>query len=72
MEVVIGEASHTLEDVARLGPGTIIELNTLAGEPVSLRISGREIAKGEVVVIDENFGIRVTETVDGSSEQSEA
>ena len=67
LEVVLGEAAHTVEEIAQIAAGTIIELHSLAGEPVSLRVSGREIAKGEVVVIDENFGIRVTETVDETS-----
>jgi flagellar motor switch protein FliN/FliY len=64
LEVVLGETSHTVEEIAKIGPGTIIELRSLAGEPVSLRAAGREIAKAEVVVIDENFGVRVTSVVD--------
>jgi flagellar motor switch protein FliN/FliY len=60
LEVVLGEASHSLEDVSTLGEGSIIELNTLAGEPVQLRAGGELVAYGEVVVIDENFGLRVT------------
>jgi len=61
LEVVIGETSHTVEEIAHLAEGSIIELDRLAGEPVSLRAAGNEIARAEVVVIDENFGVRITE-----------
>jgi flagellar motor switch protein FliN/FliY len=47
-----------------MGEGTVIELDKLAGEPVDVLVNGQLIAKGEVVVIDENFGVRVTEIVD--------
>ena len=60
LEVVLGATSSTVEQIAAFGPGTIIELDALAGEPVSLRAAGKEIATGEVVVIDESFGIRIT------------
>jgi flagellar motor switch protein FliN/FliY len=46
-----------------MGEGTIIELDKLAGEPVDILVNQKLIAKGEVVVIDENFGVRVTEIV---------
>jgi flagellar motor switch protein FliN len=68
LQVVLGETSHTVEEIAEIGAGTIIELHSLAGEPVSLRAAGREIAKAEVVVIDENFGVRVTSVVTDDSE----
>lgn len=61
LEVVLGGANPTIDDVMKMGPGTIIELDRIAGEPVTIRISGRDVGKGEVVVIDENFGVRVTE-----------
>jgi flagellar motor switch protein FliN/FliY len=61
VEVVLGETSLRLEDFAGIGPGSILELDRICGEPVDLVASGKKIAKGEVVVIDENFGIRVTE-----------
>jgi flagellar motor switch protein FliN len=48
-----------------LGPGSIITLNRLAGEPVDLLVNGKPIARGEVVVIDEEFGLRVTEVSTG-------
>ena len=63
MEVVLGKTEITVEDIAKLGEGTILELDRLAGEPVDLVAAGERIARGEVVVIDENFGIRLTEIV---------
>ena len=52
-----------IKEILGLGEGSIIELEKLAGEPVDLLVNGKLIAKGEVVVIDENFGVRVTEIV---------
>jgi flagellar motor switch protein FliN/FliY len=63
LEVVLGEASLSVKELGSVGPGSIIELGSIAGEPVELRASGRAIALGEVVVIDESFGIRVTEVL---------
>lgn len=63
LQVVLGTTEATLEQLSSLGQGTIIELDKLAGEPVDLIAAGIVVAKGEVVVIDENFGIRVTEMV---------
>jgi flagellar motor switch protein FliN len=61
LEVVLGSKEYPIKDLTKIGPGTVLELNELAGEPVELRASGSVIAYGEVVIIDENFGIRVTE-----------
>ncbi|MAG13632.1 MAG: flagellar motor switch protein FliN [Spirochaetales bacterium] len=63
VEVVIGTTELTLSDLASLGEGSIIELSALAGEPVLMKAGGQNFAKGEVVVIDECFGIRLTELV---------
>ena len=52
-----------MEEVLALGPGSVIELNKLAGEPVDVLVNDRLIARGEVVVVDENFGVRVTEVI---------
>jgi flagellar motor switch protein FliN/FliY len=46
-----------------MGEGTVLELDKLAGEPVDILVNGKLIARGEVVVIDENFGVRVTEII---------
>ena len=61
LQVVLGETECRLEEIASLGVGSIIELKKFAGEPMDLLAAGERIAKGEVVVIDENFGIRITE-----------
>ncbi len=61
LEVVLGSTTLAVEEAATIQPGTIIQLDSLAGEPVTLVASGEPVAKGEVVIIDENFGIRVTE-----------
>jgi len=63
LAVEIGRTRMTLGDTLGLGPGSIITLNRMAGEPVDLLVNGRPIARGEVVVIDEEFGLRVTEVV---------
>lgn len=68
IQVVLGGTEWPLSDVANIGEGTIIELDTLAGTPVDIVAAGTLIAKGEVVVIDENFGVRVTEVVDEPEE----
>ena len=63
MEVTVelGRTKKTIKDILSMGEGTIIELDKLAGEPVDILVNHKPIAKGEVVVIDENFGVRVTE-----------
>lgn len=63
MTVELGRATMTIRDILSLGEGSIIELQKLAGEPVDLLVNGKLIAKGEVVVIDENFGVRVTDII---------
>ncbi len=59
--VELGRASKRVREVLALSPGSIVELSKLAGEPVDLLVNGRLIAKGEVVVIDENFAVRITD-----------
>lgn len=68
MTVELGRTKKYVKDILSLGEGSIIELDKLAGEPVDLLVNGKLIAKGEVVVIDENFGVRVTDIV-GPSER---
>ncbi len=67
LQVMLGETRRTVLEISTIGEGTIIELGALAGEPVDLLAAGEKIAKGEVVVIDENFGIRVTELLDNEN-----
>ncbi|MCD6550655.1 flagellar motor switch phosphatase FliY [Thermotoga sp.] len=61
--VELGRTRMTLKRVLEMIPGSIIELDKLTGEPVDILVNGKLIARGEVVVIDENFGVRVTEIV---------
>ena len=63
MTVELGRTRKLVKDILGMGEGTIIELDKLAGEPVDILVNRKLIAKGEVVVIDENFGVRVTEIV---------
>jgi flagellar motor switch protein FliN/FliY len=65
LAVEIGRTHMTIRETLALGPGSIVTLNRLAGEPVDLLVNGKPIARGEVVVIDEEFGLRVTEVVAG-------
>lgn len=59
--VELGRTKRTVKDILELTSGSIIELDKLAGEPVDILVNNRHIAKGEVVVIDENFGVRITD-----------
>ena len=61
LAVELGRTRLTVRDVLALGPGSIVELDRLAGEPVDIAVNGTRIAKGEVVVVDEKFAVRVTE-----------
>jgi len=63
MTVELGRTKKLIKEILSMGEGTIIELDKLAGEPVDILVNHKLIAKGEVVVIDENFGVRVTEIV---------
>jgi flagellar motor switch protein FliN len=61
--VEIGRTRMTIGEALKLSPGSVIGLNRLAGDPVNLLVNGKPIARGEVVVVDEEFGLRVTEVV---------
>lgn len=61
--VELGRTNKTIKEILEFTPGTIIELNKLAGEPIDVLVNGKYVAKGEVVVIEESFGIRVTEII---------
>jgi len=61
--VELGKTKKLIKDILELSEGSIIELDKLAGEPVDILANGKYIAKGEVVVIDENFGVRITDIV---------
>lgn len=59
--VELGRTKKTIKEILDLSTGSIVELDKLAGEPVEIQVNGHFLAKGEVVVIDENFGVRITE-----------
>jgi len=61
--VELGRTSMLIKDVLELSPGSVLELNKLAGETVDIFVNHSLIAKGEVVVINENFGVRITEII---------
>jgi flagellar motor switch protein FliN/FliY len=63
LAVEIGRTRMTIRDTLGIAPGSLIALDRIAGEPVDLLVNGRRIARGEVVAIDEEFGLRVTEVV---------
>ena len=64
--VELGQATVTIRDLLELGQGSILPLDRRAGEPVDVLVNGQRLARGEVVVIDEDFGIRVTDVVSRS------
>lgn len=61
--VELGRTTKSIADILDMAPGTIIELDKIAGEPIDILVNGKFVAKGEVVVIEESFGIRVTEII---------
>jgi flagellar motor switch protein FliN/FliY len=65
VSVEVGRTTMTIRETLAISPGSIISLDRMAGEPVDLLVNGRRIARGEVVAVDEEFGLRVTEIVAG-------
>lgn len=61
VSIELGHTKMSISDILALGPGSVVELNKLAGEPVDVLVNYKIVAKGEVVVIDENFGVRITQ-----------
>jgi flagellar motor switch protein FliN/FliY len=61
VSVEVGRTTMTIRETLAIAPGSIIPLDRMAGEPVDLLVNGRRIARGEVVVVDEEFGLRITE-----------
>lgn len=61
--VELGRTSKSIKEILDFTPGTIIELNRIAGEPIDVLVNGKYVAKGEVVIIEESYGIRITEIV---------
>lgn len=66
ISVVLGRTKKSIKDILSLGTGSLIELEKLAEEPVEILVNGKNIAYGEVVVVDENFGVRITSIASNS------
>jgi flagellar motor switch protein FliN/FliY len=64
--VELGRSQRKIKDILEFSPGTVVELDKLAGDPIDVLVNGKRVAKGEVVVVDENFGIRITEIVNAN------
>ena len=67
--VELGRTTKSISDILDFGPGKIIELNRIAGEPIDVLVNGKYVAKGEVVVIEESFGVRITEIVNATKRE---
>ncbi len=63
VKVEMGRTKLLVNEIIQFGQGTVIELHKLAGEPLDMYVEGRLVARGELVVINENFGFRVTEII---------
>jgi flagellar motor switch protein FliN/FliY len=63
LAVEVGRTTMTIRETLAIMPGSIISLDRMAGEPVDLLVNGRRIARGEVVAVDEEFGLRITEVI---------
>lgn len=61
--VELGRTTKSISEILEFSPGTIIELDRIAGEPIDVLVNGKFVAKGEVVVIEESFGVRITEII---------
>jgi len=70
--IEIGRTSMTIQEVLQLGVGSVMELDRAVGEPVDIFVSDRKFANGEIVVVDEHFGVRITHVFSGSSEEADS
>ena len=64
--IELGRKKMSIQEILQLGKGSVIELSKLAGEPVDIYVNQKQLAKGEVVVVDENFAIRITTLIEKS------
>jgi len=64
IEVVVGSTTLTLGEILNLGPGSVVELDNLVEEPVDIKVNGKLVAKGEIVVVEERFGVKITDIVE--------
>lgn len=63
VNVELGRTRMTIQDLLQLGPGSVIELDKVAGEALDIMVNGRLVARGEAVVVNDKFGIRITDIV---------
>ena len=61
--VEVGRTRMTIQDLLQLGQGSVVELEKLAGEPLDIYINGKQVARGEAVIVNEKFGVRLTDIV---------
>lgn len=66
ISVEVGRAQMSLDDVLRLVPGSVVSLDKKAEDPVDLRVNGKLVARGEVVLVDDSYGLRITQVVDAA------
>jgi flagellar motor switch protein FliN len=66
ISVEVGRAQMTLDEVLNLVPGSVVALDKKAEEPVDLRVNGKLVARGEVVLVDDSYGLRITQIVDAA------
>ena len=70
LTVELGRTEMLVQDIMELTPGKVLELDRLAGEPLDILVNGKLLARGEVVVVDENFGVRITSILDPDQRQA--
>jgi len=63
VSVEVGRARMTINDLLQMGPGSVVELEKLAGEPLDIFINGKAVARGEAVIVNEKFGVRLTDII---------
>jgi flagellar motor switch protein FliN len=63
ISVEVGRARMTIQDLLQLGQGSVIELEKLAGEPLDIFLNGKQVARGEAVIVNEKFGVRLTDII---------
>jgi len=70
--IEIGRASMTVQEILQLGVGAVVQLDRIVGEPVDIYVSDRKFAQGEVVVVGEHFGVRITRVLSGQNGETVA
>ncbi|MCH9023077.1 MAG: flagellar motor switch protein FliN [Planctomycetes bacterium] len=69
VKIELGRSEMTIEEILKLGNGSVVELDKLAGDPVDILVNEQLIARGEVLVLNENFCVRINEIIPGLSER---